>query len=300
MPSPLRTTGNQRLYSERDIRTITWLREQTSLGLTISQAILLMRTAKAPSPTIAAPAHHQPLDRAIAEVLSGTRVNLSDPLVSTRRRLIEAFINLDGQAAEHLLDETYAWADLEIVCAELLYNAVIEIEGRPDLDPSVSPALQFAHAFVQRKFAALFNLSNPNEGRGPVLSAAVEGEKRDLTLLLSAVLLSRAGFRVVYLGNDLSFEAFASAVRRIEPAVASIAASHERTADTLHTWIDRMRTHSDENGVPYGSIPVCYSGRIFLNQPERREHIAGHFLGRAAQDSVAVVTSLLPQSPTAY
>jgi hypothetical protein len=233
-------------------------------------------------------------------VLSGTRINLSDPLVSARKRLIDSFINLDGQAAEHLLDETYAWADLEVVCVELLYSAVIEIEDRSDLDPRVSPSLQFSQAFVQRKFAALFNLSNPNEGRGPVLSAAVEAEKRDLTLLLSAVLLSRAGFRVVYLGSNLTFEAFVSAIRTVKPSVLEVAATREQTADTLREWINRLRSYRDETGIAYDNIPVCYSGRIFLSQPERREGIDGHFLGRAAQDSVAVVTSLLPQAPHTY
>jgi MerR family transcriptional regulator, light-induced transcriptional regulator len=299
VPAPLRTNGNQRLYSERDIRTITWLREQTSLGLTISQAILLMRTAK-PPPLPATPIQHQPLDRAIAEILSGTRINLSDPLASARKRLIEAFVNLDGQAAEHVLDETYAWADLEVVCVELLYNAVLEIEGRPDLDARVSPALQFSQAFVQRKFAALFNLSNPNEGRGPVLSASVSDEKRDLTLLLSAVFLSRAGFRVVYLGANLAFDALISAIRSVRPAVISLAATREKTADTLQEWISQLHEYRDETGIPFSEIPICYSGRIFLSQPGRRERIDGHFLGRAAQDSVAVVSSLVPQSPHHY
>src|SRR5688500_19658985 len=118
-----------------------------------------MRTAKIP-PTVAAPVHHPPLDRAIAEVLSGTRINLSDPLVSARKRLIDSFINLDGQAAEHLLDETYAWADLEVVCVELLYSAVIEIEDRSDLDPRVSPSLQFSQAFVQDRKSTRLNSSH--------------------------------------------------------------------------------------------------------------------------------------------
>jgi cobalamin-dependent methionine synthase I len=240
------------------------------------------------------------MDRAIAEVLSGTRVNLSDPLVSARKRLVDALISLDGQAAEHMLDETYAWADLEVVCVELLYNAVIEIEDRADIDSRVSPALQFSQAFVQRKFAALFNLSNPNEGRGPVLSAAVEGEERDLTLLLSAVLLSRAGYRVIFLGSNLTFEAFISATRTVKPAVVAMAATRERTADALNEWTVRFRGYRDESGVPYASIPICYSGRIFLTQPERRERITGHFLGRGAQDSVAVVSSLLPQTAAAH
>lgn len=294
VPSPLRTNGNQRLYSERDIRVITWLREQTSLGLTISQAILLMRTARTPTPAARAVQTH-PVDRAVADVLSGTRGALADPLASARHRLVDAFTNLDCQAAERVLDETYAWVDLEVVCVDLLYSAVIEIDSRSDLNSRLAPALQFSHAFAQRKFAALFNLANPNDGRGPVLSTAVAGETRDLTLLLSAVFLSRADYRVVFLGGDLPYEGLVSALRIVRPAVVSLAATRAESADTLQEWTERLQHARDESGASLGRIPVCYSGRIFLTQPERRERINGHFLGRAAVDSVSIVTGMLAQ-----
>ncbi|HLL49709.1 MAG TPA: MerR family transcriptional regulator, partial [Thermomicrobiales bacterium] len=37
IPSPVRTDGNQRLYSDRDVALIAWLRDQTRTGVTISQ-----------------------------------------------------------------------------------------------------------------------------------------------------------------------------------------------------------------------------------------------------------------------
>ena len=119
VPSPLRTAGNQRLYSERDIRIITWLREQTAVGLTISQAIHLMRSSKNPAPTAPLPAA-PPVEPDIEEVLAGKRSDSHDPLITQRRRIIDAFSRLDGQAAEHILQETYAWAELEVVLADLL------------------------------------------------------------------------------------------------------------------------------------------------------------------------------------
>jgi DNA-binding transcriptional MerR regulator len=296
VPSPMRTDGNQRLYSERDVRKITWLREQTAMGLTISQAILLMRSEKE-EPPIVTPPQHQPVDRRIAEILSGNRILVSDRLASVRKKIMDAFCNLDGQTAEAVLDETYTWADLEVICVDLLYNAVIEIESNPKMNSRLSAVLPFAHAFVQRKFASLFNLPGASNDRGPILAAAVEDEERDLTLLLSAYFLAAAGYRVVYLGNDVSFEGLLAAIRTVRPAVLSLAASRDQTADTLQDWVDRLHRHRDESNVPIGRIPICYSGRIFLQQPERRERINGTFLGRGAQDSVSVVGSLLPPSP---
>lgn len=298
VPSPLRTEGNQRLYSERDIRIITWLREQTAVGLTISQAIHLMRANKSPSPVASLAASDsfeqiESVDPAVEEVLTGKRQELSDPLISARRRMIEAFSRLDGQAAEHILQETYAWANLEVVLVDLLHAAVSEIIDRPEFLPPASPVSHFARAFVQRKFASLYNLSNPNDGRGPILSTSVEGETRDLTLLLSAIFLSRAGYRMVFLGPDLAFDAFLAAIRIVRPAVVCLAAADETTAHTLQTWIQKLATVSDGTGTNYGKIPICYTGRIFVQQPMHREQINGLFLGPAAQGALEAVEAAL-------
>jgi len=292
VPSPLRTAGNQRLYSERDIRIITWLREQTAVGLTISQAIHLMRSSKNPAPTAPLPAA-PPVEPDIEEVLAGKRSDSHDPLITQRRRIIDAFSRLDGQAAEHILQETYAWAELEVVLADLLYGAVSEIVRTPEYLPPHSPVSHFARAFVQRKFASLYNLSNPNDGRGPLLAASVAGESRDLTLLLSAIFLSRAGYRIVFLGPDLAFEALTEAIRIVRPVAVCLAASDEITVETLKDWLPKLANISDGAGMDYGKIPICYTGRIFVDQPEIRDQIKGQFLGPSGQNAVEAVESAL-------
>src|ERR1043165_8872226 len=51
MPRPQRTTGGHRLYSERDIAIIRWLRDRTEQGVNISHAVLLLTdTLEAPAP----------------------------------------------------------------------------------------------------------------------------------------------------------------------------------------------------------------------------------------------------------
>src|SRR3954471_24902424 len=42
MPRPQRTAGGHRLYSERDIAIIRWLRDRTDAGVNISYAVLLL------------------------------------------------------------------------------------------------------------------------------------------------------------------------------------------------------------------------------------------------------------------
>jgi MerR family transcriptional regulator, light-induced transcriptional regulator len=289
VPSPLRTSGNQRLYSERDIRKIIWLREQTAVGLTISQAIRLMQSTSNQVLTASAPVGLA-VDPGYEAASAGTA---TDPLLSARRQLVDAFTRLDGQAAEHILTEAGILASIEVVLVELLHGSVVDIAARDDLQPPVSPALHFARSFVQRKFASLFNVTDPNDGRGPLISASVEGETQDLTLLLSAILLSRAGFRIIYLGSNLPFDALVSAVTVVRPAALCLAATTGTAAATLKDWNRRLAAHTDPTGIDFGAIPICYSGRVFLDQPQLRDTISGRFLGHSAQDSVAVVESAL-------
>src|SRR6476661_5141680 len=42
MPRPQRTPGGHRLYSQRDVAIIRWLRDRTEEGVNISHAILLL------------------------------------------------------------------------------------------------------------------------------------------------------------------------------------------------------------------------------------------------------------------
>ena len=44
-PMPHRTASGQRLYSERDIAIVRWLRDRTAAGMTISQAVRLLASA---------------------------------------------------------------------------------------------------------------------------------------------------------------------------------------------------------------------------------------------------------------
>src|SRR3954466_13791153 len=55
MPRPQRTPGGHRLYSERDIGIIRWLRDRTDEGVNISHAALLL-TNRLDTPAIAMPA----------------------------------------------------------------------------------------------------------------------------------------------------------------------------------------------------------------------------------------------------
>src|ERR671929_2299579 len=48
VPRPQRTPGGHRLYSERDIAIIRWLRDRTDEGMNISHAVMLLASTVMP------------------------------------------------------------------------------------------------------------------------------------------------------------------------------------------------------------------------------------------------------------
>ena len=77
---------------------------------------------------------------------------------------------------------------------ELSHGALSEIVDRRNISRRTPQLSHFARAYVQRKFASLYNVTDPNDGRGPLMAASVEGESFDLTLLLSAISAVSSGF----------------------------------------------------------------------------------------------------------
>src|SRR6185503_8461135 len=90
IPHPQRTPGGHRLYSERDMAIIRWLRERTEEGMNISHAIMLLTNTleMPPSP---------PLDREEAR-----------PIERIAEDVVLALTHFDQQQAELLIGEAFA------------------------------------------------------------------------------------------------------------------------------------------------------------------------------------------------
>ena len=92
--APSRTEGGYRLYSERDIALLIWLKERIDEGMTISQALALWQyqemQAREPAPAV--------------EARTENRVDLSD----IRQSLTTALVDFDEGKADQILAEAFA------------------------------------------------------------------------------------------------------------------------------------------------------------------------------------------------
>ncbi len=284
LPMPARTDGNHRLYSDRDIATIAWLRDQTEAGLTISQAVQLFRRRDDGDP-----------DRVSIEPS-----NHPTPLVPRMARFaaetVEMLVAYDALAASRVIEEALALLPLEDVCLHVLQPALYEIGRRWERGEIEVGAEHFASAFVIRRLGALFNLSQPEPGRGPVVAACLEGELHEIGLLLTCLFLSRRGIKILYLGPNLPLDDLIETVRRLRPPLVLLSASTPEAAEHLAAATCELKARGSI-AAPEPYVPtVGFGGGVFLERPELRSGIGGTFLGRDADEAVAAVDIALRQT----
>lgn len=298
IPAPARTDGNQRLYSDRDVATIVWLRDQTRAGMTISQAVHLCRSRTADdTPLVPDPAFS-------AEGVTDRSASGPAPLAVPEERLgrfradvVDGLIRYDALDASRVVEESLALLSVEDVCLHVLQPALYEIGRRWAAGEIGISAEHFASAFVIRKLGALFNLSQPEHGRGPVIAACLEGELHEVGLLLTCLFLSRHGYRILYLGPNLPLEDLIDTVHRIQPPLVLLSASTPEAAAVLATASHELKARSGDPG-PTGDPPpvIGYGGLVFVEYPQLREGVEGVFLGRNADEAIAAVEQVLPQA----
>lgn len=273
IPRPQRTAGGHRLYSERDIAIIRWLRDRTAEGMNISQAVMLLtNTIDSGADEPYRPSEPRGMERLYEE-------------------LLQALVSYDSHQAEHILGEAFAMYPFEEVLLGLIQPAMVEI-GEMWIRGDINVATEhFATEFVQRKLAGLINMFEGDPSRATIVVACAPDELHDLGALFISLFMVRRGWHMVYLGPQVPLLDLLDAVRTLQPDVVCLAATLPDTAAQL---IDVA--HAIIRDFP--SIRVGYGGRVFNVYPELRQAMPGCYLGHDAREVVDHMGQLLGRGMT--
>src|SRR5690349_18213789 len=151
MPQPQRTPGGHRLYSERDIAVIRWLRDRTEEGMNISHAIMLLTNSLNVPPA-------PPIDSGEAR-----------PIERIAEDLVLALAHFDLPQADRLIGEAFALYPFEQVMLELIQPAMVEIGERWHRGEINVAVEHFATQFVRRKLAGLLNIFESSRQRATIV-----------------------------------------------------------------------------------------------------------------------------------
>ncbi len=234
VPRPGRSGSNQRRYSERDVEVIRSIQASRDRGRTMHQAL-----QEAAEPSIPGPAPAEP-DGEAAEPQAESAIDT--------QRLAGCLTALDGdKAAEVLTDATWG-SSIEIVCFSLLLPAAHALFKQRAAGSITAGQATYGHEWIHRKLAAAFEQSNPEAGRLELVVAAMHDASAHHEALCLAIVFSRAGYRVTWLGRNASVEGIVEAIELRSPAAALLVAQSELSVIAMESTAARLEKTRDDGG----------------------------------------------------
>ena len=279
--TPRRGENDYRLYSERDMATVTWLRERVESGMTISQAIALLRSmeparkrgrrTRALAPTVS----YEPRELVESRPLAAptlARFSLDD----MHTALLHQFMNLDEYSASRTTAQALAVYSVEEVCLSLFVPVLAEV-GRMWAAGEVGVTVEhFASALVRAQLDSLFRSAATGETGPLAIVGCAPGETHELGALMLALFLRRAGLHVVYLGQNVEVDGLMDTIITARPACVLLSASLRPHAEALVEVGERLTTLETPTPTFY------YGGFAFYTAPDLAKRIRGTFLGMDA------------------
>lgn len=287
MCAPQRSESGYRLYSDRDIAKIRWLKAQVDAGMAISQAVAwldrLVEEAGGEAATIL------PFNGEVAvpaAAVSGRRTSIRD-IATLQTEVTRGLVSYDEQSAEAAMAEAFALYPIEQVGEELIVPTLVQIGDLWHSGEISVTTEHYATNYLLQRLMGLLRVS-ANSNSGPLIwVGCAPGELHEIGALMLTIFLRRSGHNVQYLGRNLPVPDLVAEVERQHPAMVLISASSNEAAAGLNEM-----TAALVNTQPPRPI-VGYGGRIFNQQPERRSEIAGVYLGATAQEAVKSIDDLL-------
>jgi MerR family transcriptional regulator, light-induced transcriptional regulator len=281
LPTPQRTAGGHRLYSQYDIETIKWLIARQAEGLSISRAVDLWneQTASGSDPLAAT----APTNAVLSQTIPAT-FPADTTLDAIRTEWIAACMNFSETQAEQALNKAFSMFQVEAVCTDVLQKGMSEIgvlwyENRASVQQE-----HFASGLAMRRLDALLSASPIPTRPQTVLVGCPPGEWHTFTPLLLSLFMRRRGLNVIYLGANVPADRFAETALKVRANLVVLVAQTLSSAAQLQYAALALTAQN---------VAVAFGGRIFSLRSGIANHIPGHFLGDSLEPSIQEVEHIL-------
>jgi methanogenic corrinoid protein MtbC1 len=274
--SPHRSDNRYRLYSDRDVAVLRWLKSRIDEGISISNAVSELRglTSKELYPE-AIP--NAPIRQTSSRTL---------PPATYSARLLEVLLKHDEQSAADVVREALAIFDLITVFTAVISPALVEIgeawyTGRIRITTE-----HFASAVLRGKLLTLLQAYPSRRNAAYILVGCAPTEQHELGSLMMAVLLRSHGYRIEYLGPDIPLEDLVEYSADEHPTMIVLSATTPPAALELKRLQERLRKQRPQPLFGYG-------GRAFDNNTSLQEQIPGIYLGNNFETAIQSIREAL-------
>ena len=273
--SPSRSDSGYRLYSERDMAILRWLKGQVDAGVSISRAVALLDLQRKSSAESASSALVEP---------TRTEIGGHRTIQMIGEDLLAVLLAFQEHEADQLLAEAFALYAFDTVTEELIVPVLVEIGERWHRHEATVIQEHFATAFLHRRLSMLFNAYDQPASGPLAFAGAAPGEWHDIGILLVALTLRRHGWRVLYLGQNVPASHLIEEIRRLRPSLVCLSAATSERIDELTELTAAVER------LPEPKPRLVLGGRILNAQPELQARFPRAYLAANTQDLIAALS----------
>jgi MerR family transcriptional regulator, light-induced transcriptional regulator len=274
--APGRSEGGYRLYSERDIATLLWLKHQVDAGVAISRAVALldMHHQAGEEPEL-----HERLYLPASQP-GGVAAGAVRSTQAISTDILEALLAFHEKNAEALLDEAFELHPVERVLEQVITPALAEIGDRWHRGEATILQEHFATGFLRRRLTALFDVYG-NPPTGPLaIAGSAPMEWHDVGILLVSLILRRHGWRVIHLGQNVPADDLIRGINQHRPNLICLSATTPESAERLVKIAEAIRE------LPEPQPQLALGGLAFNADPELRLLFPTALFGATASELV--------------
>jgi len=274
--SPQRAENHYRLYSERDVAVLRWIKHRVDNGVSISNAVNELREMR--------------LKGAWPDAVPDAPVTMEVRPAGEAKRyvrlLYRALIKHDELRASEILQEINKTFDLRTICIDILTPTLVEIGDAWFRGEIRVTTEHFACSFLRGKLLTVMQTFPCRRSTNHILVGCAPNEQHEVGALMFAVLLRSMCYQVEYLGPDVPLEDLLDYAKYEHPALIVLAATTESTAVEL--------LHFNEHLSRLKRPPVfAYAGQAFTKKPALINTTQGIFLGATLDDGLETCQALL-------
>ena len=263
VPQPKRTDHGHRLYSQRDIEIIKWLKLATEDGISISQAVVMLQED---------PEEEQPTN--VLVEAKTPRLTIADAgWPDLKTQLFEALINSNLRQANVLLSTAISLFPIEILVHDVILPIMNDFSRRWVDGTGCMVVEQVAVQMIRQRLTSLLQVHAPYTNGPRMLVGSTSGEQHDLGSLIYALLMEQEGWEVIFMGPSLGMTGLADFFVRLAPAVVVLTASMVENVASIQQ-VGQMVAGLHHHGMHFG-----YAGRAFVVSPELCQRMPGTYMG---------------------
>ncbi len=274
--SPHRSENRYRLYSERDIAILQWVKHRVDSGIAISSAAQEMRSLIQSGvwPEVTSNFFNETTPKLVLSVEEYSNL-IHDSLIKHQ----------EGLAGEAMRDAHAAYG-LHQLCTDIIVPCLQRIgedwyEGRIGITTE-----HFASTYIRGRLLSLLQSLPNRRDSAHILVGCGPNETHEIGSLIVALFLREKGYRVEYLGADLPIEDLVDYAGSERPDAVILSATMPANGVLLvgvQEKLNRLRK----------KVRLGFGGRAFLSDPSLVNKVDGFYLGASLDEVVSSVKQLL-------